>query len=99
MAVDESLASDSVFKKWGTYKVQYLIDGKTYSRKLTMYLSGDANFDGVNDSRDLVRMKRAAQKLVDLDEDQKISGDIDGNDTINADDASKLRYVLVGKEN
>ena len=64
-----------------------------------MYLSGDANFDGVNDSRDLVRMKRAAQKLVDLDEDQKISGDIDGNDTINADDASKLRYVLVGKEN
>ena len=99
VAVDESLASDSVFKKWGTYKVQYLIDGKTYSRKLTMYLSGDANFDGVNDSRDLVRMKRAAQKLVDLDEDQKISGDIDGNDTINADDASKLRYVLVGKEN
>ena len=64
-----------------------------------MYLSGDANFDGVNDSRDLVRMKKAAQDPSTLNEDQKISGDMDSNDAIDDNDTLKLRYVLVGKEN
>ena len=98
-AVHDTLTSINIFNKWGTYKVQYLIGGQTYSRKLTMYLSGDANFDGVNDSRDLVRMKKAAQDPSTLNEDQKISGDMDGNDTINDVDTLKLRYVLIGKEN
>ncbi len=96
--VETTLSNAAIFKTWGEYTITYVISDNKYFKKLTMYMPGDVDYNGVNNVKDLVIMKKAAQGLTTLEGIKKTSGDIDGNDAVNNEDAKALRKILVGKE-